>query len=173
MRAGFLARPRSPLGLLALLATIALLGCGSGDAATGGGEEASGARPDVAGADPDDVAVITGWVDTLATGDVEGAARYFALPSVAENGSILIRIRTLEDAVSFNQALPCGARLIAAETFGEFTTATFRLLERPGGDCGPGTGGIASTSFLIEDDRIVEWRRVGIGDPGGAEESTT
>ena len=51
-----------------------------------------------------------------------------------------------------------------AETQGEFTTATFRLTERPGpGTCGPGTGESAKTSFVIRDGKIVEWRRVGTG----------
>lgn len=166
-------RVRGSLWFLALLTTLALAACGSDDGTAPSAEDANGATPDVAAADPDDVAVIRGWVETLAAGDVEGAARYFALPSTAENGSLVIRIRTLEDAVSFNEALPCGARLISAETFGDFTTATFRLLDRPGGECGAGTGGTAATSFVIEDGKIVEWRRVGIGGPGGADESTT
>jgi hypothetical protein len=34
-----------------------------------------------------DVAVIEGWIDTLSDGDVSGAADYFAVPSVAENGA--------------------------------------------------------------------------------------
>ena len=51
-----------------------------------------------------------------------------------------------------------------AETQGQFTTATFRLTERPGpGICGPGTGEAAKTSFVIRDGKIVEWRRVGAG----------
>lgn len=161
------------LGLLALLATLAVTGCSEGDGTTPSAERTDGAAPDVAAADPEDVAVITGWVDTLAVGDVEGAARYFALPSIAENGPLVIRIRSLEDAVAFNESLPCGAELSSAETAGDFTAATFRLLERPGGDCGSGTGGTAATSFVIEDGKIVEWRRVGAGGSGGAAESAT
>ena len=62
------------------------------------------------------------------------------------------------------------SRLIGAETQGEFTTATFRLTERPGpGVCGDGVGETAQTAFVIEEDKIVEWRRVGAarqpGDP--------
>ena len=50
---------------------------------------------------------------------------------MAENG-ILIEIEDEDDALRFNASLPCGAELIGAETQGEFTTATFRLIERPG-----------------------------------------
>ena len=119
------------------------------------------------GANPADVHVIDAWVTALRHGDIATAAGYFATPSVAENGPVLIHIRTAADARRFNESLPCGARLIHAETAGRFTTATFRLTERPGpGLCGPGTGGIAKTAFVIRDGKIAQWRRVGAGAGG-------
>jgi hypothetical protein len=154
------------VGLLVLLALLALAACGGGDES---GSATTGASAgEVAGeADPADVEVIDGWVTALRHGDVDAAARYFAIPSVAENGPILVRISSEDDARRFNESLPCGARLIRADTAGEFTTATFRLTERPGpGLCGPGTGGIAKTSFVIRDGEIVQWRRVGTGGGG-------
>jgi hypothetical protein len=153
----------APRALLAGIAiTITLAGCGGGDGSESGGDAK------VAGdADPGDVRVIDAWVTALRGGDVDTAARYFAIPSVAENPPLLINIRDLDDARRFNESLPCGARLVRAETQGQFTTATFRLTERPGpGNCGPGTGASAKTSFVIRDGKIVEWRRV---DAGGAE----
>jgi hypothetical protein len=115
-------------------------------------------------ADPGDVRVIDDWATALRHGDVGAAARYFAIPSVAENSPVLINIRNLDDARRFNESLPCGARLVRAETQGQFTTATFRLTERPGpGFCGSGAGEAAQTSFVIRDGKIVEWRRVGTG----------
>jgi hypothetical protein len=149
--------PRALLAGIAILITLA--GCGGGD----GGE--SGGEPEVAGdADPGDVRVIDAWVTALRRGDVDAAARYFAIPSAAENGALLIQIENLDDARRFNESLPCGARLVRAETQGQFTTATFRLTERPGpGSCGPGTGATAKTSFVIRGGKIVEWRRVGTG----------
>jgi hypothetical protein len=51
--------------------------------------------------------------------------------------------------------------VVTARTSGDFTTVTFRLLERPGGDCGTGVGQRATTSFQVEDGKIVDWRRVG------------
>ena len=160
-------RTRSPVGAIpfayiALLAVAALLaGCGSSD--SGDGESASVPG----GGDSADVEVIANWVDALRAGDVEKAASYFAIPSVAENGPVLLHIRSLRDARRFNQSLPCGARLVRAETAGQFTTATFRLTERPGpGACGAGTGGTAKTSFVIRDGKIAQWRRVGAGAGG-------
>jgi len=148
--------------LALLLSLIALSACGGGD--DDGDSDGSQQQASIPGdANPTDVAVIKEWVDTLRSGDVDGAAELFALPSVAENG-VLLRIRDREDARLFNASLPCGAVLIRAETEGDFTTATFKLTERPGpGTCGSGAGEEAQTSFVIEDGKIAQWRRVGIG----------
>lgn len=172
-----------------LLASLAVIGCGgdSDPEPVAGGEATaessdqgadpgpSAGDPDTEGADTEDVRVITEWAEALSAGDIDAAAALFELPSVAENGLTVVRIRTTEDALAFNASLPCGAELTAAETAGEFTTATFRLLDRPGGGCGPGTGGSAMTSFVVEGGKIVEWRRVGTdpGGPGGVDGNTT
>ena len=119
---------------------------------------ACGAEDDPALA-PTDAQVIEDWAQALSEGDVEAAATFFAIPSVAENG-VLVEIQSEADAVAFNKSLPCGAEVEATTSEGSFTTASFRLTERPGGGCGPGTGGKAQTSFVIESGLIVEWRRV-------------
>jgi hypothetical protein len=154
-----------PAALLAL--TAFLLGaCGdSGDdpatTSAPSADEASSDEPDTADADQADVEVIEAWAKALADGKITTAARFFATPSVAENGATL-RIADLNDAKLFNASLPCGAELVAAHSQGDFTTATFRLTERPGpGSCGPGAGGEAQTTFVIEHGEIAEWRRVG------------
>jgi len=141
---------------------IALVGCGGGGSSSGGSAEG------IAGdARPADVRVIDGWVTALRHGEVAAAADYFAIPSVAENGPVLLHIKSLRDARRFNQSLPCGARLVRAESAGEFTTATFHLTERPGpGACGAGAGETAKTSFVIRDGKIAQWRRVGAGAGG-------
>ena len=144
---------------LAVAVGTSLVACGGDDEPAEAEEPATEIPGD---ADPGDVEVIDEWAKTLASGDVEGAAEFFAIPSVAENG-ILVEIEDERDALRFNASLPCGAELIGAESQGEFTTATFRLIERPGaGACGDGTGETAQTTFVIEDSKIVEWRRVGL-----------
>jgi len=154
-----------PVSLALLLA-----GCGGG----GGSTTGSTASAIPGNADPADVHVIDAWVTALRRGDVNAAAGYFAIPSVAENGPILLHIDSLAQARRFNESLPCGARLIRAQSAGRFTTATFRLTERPGpGTCGPGTGGIAKTSFVIHGGRIDQWRRVGAGGGGPSAPSQT
>ncbi len=160
-------------GIAVLVAVLVASGCGSEQETDTdpAAQDASptAAEPDVGGADPDELEVIRGWIGALSEGDVEAAAGYFAVPSTAQNGPLLVRIRDESDAVAFNESLPCGGAIVSAETVGDFTTATFELSERPGGGCGGGTGGTASTSFVIEDGKIAEWRRV--GEEGAAPDS--
>jgi hypothetical protein len=132
---------------------------------TDSGDDATTAVP--GDADPAAVEVIEGWANTLREGDIDGAAEFFAIPSVAVNG-LALRINDVEDARRFNASLPCGAILEEAVEQDGFTVATFELTERPGpGTCGSGTGATANTAFKIEDGKIVEWRRVVGGDGEG------
>lgn len=145
--------------LIALLLALCLSACG-------GGDDDDDAPEIPGGADPAEVQVIDEWAKALASGDVDAAAAFFAIPSVAENGPILVEIEDEGDARLFNASLPCGAELIEAITEGDSTVATFRLTERPGpGTCGDGTGGTAQTAFEIVDGKITQWRRVGIETP--------
>jgi hypothetical protein len=160
---------------LAVLGGFAIVACGEDEEeSTDTAESSEAVAPeDVPGdADLEAKRVIGAWVHALREGDVEEAASYFAIPSIAENGPILVRIRSEADAVAFNESLPCGAEMIRAEGQGNFTTATFRLTERPGeGTCGQGTGETASTAFVIRDGEIVEWRRVGAEAPAAPGQS--
>jgi hypothetical protein len=116
------------------------------------------------------IMVIDEWVTTLNNGDAAEAARFFALPSVVQNGTPPLTLETRADAIEFNRSLPCGAKLVQAQPYGRFIAATFRLTERPGpGTCGAGVGGLARTAFLIRDGKIVQWRR--LPDTGPLEES--
>jgi hypothetical protein len=138
----------SRLAALFALFTIAVtVGCGGGS--DGGKSSRSGS-----------VAVIDGWVTALSKGDAQAASAYFALPSVVENGTAPVTLRSHADVVAFNSSLPCGAKLVRTRPLGRFTAATFRLTERPGGACGPGSGQLARTAFVIHDGKIVQWRRL-------------
>jgi hypothetical protein len=130
-----------------------------------GGDPSQSTTSASAEADGEDVQVIRDWAEALSDGDVQAAAEFFAIPSVAENGGLL-HIEERDDAVLFNQSLPCGAELESTEPDGEFITATFRLDRRPGAAACPGEGETALTNFKIEDGLIVEWRRVpGLSEP--------
>lgn len=176
-----LGRYAIPLTAVVLAAAVLLAGCGSDSGSraepeAGSPTDSEEVAPDVPGesdptdpdrpppdiedADPEAFAVIEEWAATLARGDEEGAAELFALPSIVENGPVVTRIEAREDAVAFNRTLSCGAIPLSAQTTGRITSVTFELIERPGGECGGGVGAEAATSFVIEDGRIAEWRRV-------------
>jgi hypothetical protein len=139
--------PLRPLSLaIFLAATVLLASCG---------DEESPAQQE-----HKEVGVIKGWVDTLADGDIDGAADYFAVPSVVQNATPPLTLRSRADVVGFNRSLPCGAKLVKARPVGRVIVATFRLKERPGGACGSGVGLLARTAFVIKDGRIVQWRRL-------------
>jgi hypothetical protein len=105
--------------------------------------------------------VIRAWADTLRHGDVAKAASYFALPALVENGTPPLRLTTRAQVRAFNASLPCGARLLRVHSASRYTTAVFRLTERPGpGRCGEGTGRTARTTFVVRNGKIREWRRV-------------
>jgi hypothetical protein len=146
----------------ALVLALTLAACGTDGEVTVTAAPEGAATSEVAGdADPADVEVIDEWARTLAAGDVEGAARFFAIPSVVQNAGPALEISDPDGARLFNATLPCGAELIRAEREGDYTIATFLLRERPGpGTCGDGTGETAMTAFVIVDGKITEWRRV-------------
>ena len=157
---------------LATLTAAALLAfgaaaCGSDDdpTETGGASESSEAAEIPGGADPEAVQVIDDWSRTLSEGDLEGAADYFAVPSIAQNGTPPLDLDSRDDVIAFNETLPCGAALIEATEEDRFIVATFELSDRPGGGCGSGAGGEAKTAFVIEDGKIVEWWRRAADDP--------
>jgi hypothetical protein len=167
---GMMVRMRSTAWLASAVAALALGACGGGgddrDSLTtpGASEQPPKATPAerTSKVDPADVRVVRKWADTLRRGDIRGAARYFAIPSVVANGTAPLRITTRAHARFFNRTLPCGAKLIDTEPAADgFFIATFRLTERPGkGECGAGTGETARTAFRIRHGRITDWLRV-------------
>jgi hypothetical protein len=166
-------------GVTLLAAGLALVpsGCGSGGTTAANPPPRRSptppATPERTPAAAADVAVIRGWADALRSGRVDRAAGYFALPSFVSNGTSPIELTSRDDVRFFNRTLPCGAKLLQVEDTGAYLVARFRLTERPGpGRCGSGTGGEASTAFLIRDRRIVQWRRVVEPAPGGAPAGT-
>lgn len=151
------------LGVLAL-ATAA---CGSKDPLdlhTPGVTPQSGRPTPTPRAEPvsrAEVAVIRGWSNELRRGHVAAASRYFAIPTVVANGTPPVSLRGRDQVRSFNRTLPCGAKLMRwRRAANHFVIARFLLTNRPGGDCGAGTGNSASVAFLIKRRHISEWLRV-------------
>jgi hypothetical protein len=151
--------PRA-IALFAVLGLLTVAGCGS----SGSGDETT--IP--GGADADAVSVIRHWADELRAGDVSAASDEFTIPTVVQNGTPALTLTTRQQVETFNESLPCGAKLTAASRSGRYTIATFVLTERPGpGDCRGGVGEAAKTAFVIQSGHIREWRRVVDAEPTG------
>ena len=127
-----------------VLAGLLLAACGGGGGSAGLSDEA----------------VVRAWADELRRGDVAAASARFALMAEVSNGTPVVRLRTRADVRAFNASLPCGARVVGTRRAHGLVIADFVLTERPGGDCGRGTGGSVSTAFEIRDGRIVRWLRL-------------
>ncbi|HEX8206892.1 MAG TPA: hypothetical protein VF587_12605 [Solirubrobacteraceae bacterium] len=144
--------------VLALSVLALTAGCGGGDE-----DDAAGPRrpPSVpAPAPAAGEAVVRAWAADLRRGDVDAAASRFAVPSVVQNGGPAERLTTRLQVRSFNASLPCGGRVSEIKPHAGVLLVTFVLTERPGGACGAGAGGTASTAFDVRDGRIVRWIRV-------------
>ena len=161
-----LARPAYAAALLlAVASSAAISGCKSES------KDAPAEAPRAAPASFSDAKLIRSWADALRAGHPDRAARRFAVPAIAQNGTPPVVLRSRSDLVAFNASLPCGARLLGTRRRGRYVIATFELTERPGGQCDAGPGARAATAFRISNRRIVEWRRVPV--PAGRDPAPT
>jgi hypothetical protein len=160
-------RSRAALALLLVLAAVAGAGCDDESPKSSARDRSPSPGSQATRALPRDVAVIRAWSETVSRGRVDEAARFFSRPAIVENNSPPIRLETPTALKVFNRSLPCGAKLLEARRAGRYTVATFKLTERPGGDCRNGTGHKAATAFTFRGGKISEWRRTAV--PGEAE----
>jgi hypothetical protein len=162
---GTVGRIRTLVALLA--AGLALAGCATTSLLPGHHQSGTGG-------DAAQVAVVRHWAAALRAGDLRGAAGYFHLPSVFENGATgAVEIRTLAQAEAVNSTLSCGAQVVSAFREGRYINVLFRLTARAGRGggaqaCGSGVGQTARTKFLIRGGEILAWVRAPSrpGDPG-------
>jgi hypothetical protein len=175
---------RSAVSVLAVAAALTAVGCGGGGAPRRSAAAASRSTlppsdlalparvPDRATgpADRGSARVVRAWLRALTRGDVERAAAYFALPSLFQNGTSVLRIDSAGERLAVNLSLPCGGRLLDLRGARGFTIATIRLVRRPGADCGRGAGGRARTAIRVAGGRIREWYRLP-DRPGGPQQA--
>jgi len=103
--------------------------------------------------------LVVAWADAVRRGDERRAARYFAIPALIDQGQTF-RLTTRVQIQAFNEALPCGARVLAVGRDGRYVVATFRLVPRPGHECGTGTGERVRVAFLIRNGKFREFRQL-------------
>jgi hypothetical protein len=110
---------------------------------------------------PAAIRVIRLWSDALRSGDVDRAASFWATPSKVQNGTPVLTLDSLAAVRLFNDSLSCGAQLVSGlGARNSFTIAVFVLTDRPGGDCGSGTGNHARTAIRVRGGKIAEWYRL-------------
>jgi limonene-1,2-epoxide hydrolase len=134
-------------GLFALAAVVALLaGCGSGS--------------------PSAESVVRAWSEALNHDDNETAGELFARGAeIVQDGHVLT-LRTPEQAVAWNAALPCSGRILSIRSHGETATATFLLGDRRHSRC-DGPGERATAIFKVVRGKIVLWHQTGPSGPSG------
>jgi SnoaL-like domain len=108
--------------------------------------------------------VVRAWSTALNAGDNDAAADLFALGAQVVQGGRTIRLSTHEDAVAWNESLPCSGRIVEVESEGDTVTATFVLGDRTTSAC-DAPGAEATAAFHIEDGKIVLWHQLAGEEP--------
>ena len=102
--------------------------------------------------------VLRGWGDALRRNDSSRATRYFALPVLVAQGQV-VRFETAGQVKAFNDALPCGVKLLDVAHEGRFVIGTFKLTVRPAHRC-QAAGKRIRLAFVVRGRKIAEWREV-------------
>ena len=102
--------------------------------------------------------VLRGWGEALRRDRSRAAARYFAVPAVVAQGSELT-LTSAAQVMRFNDAFPCGARLLHVQTEGRYVIGTFELTPRPTRDC-EARGDVLRVAFTLRKRKIAEWREL-------------
>jgi predicted small lipoprotein YifL len=102
--------------------------------------------------------VLAGWARALRSRDPDRAARYFAVPAIVAQ-SMAVELETRAQVRRFNEALPCGARLVGVRHDGRYIVGTFRLTSRSGHTCSA-VGELSRVAFVIRGHHFTEWRQV-------------
>jgi limonene-1,2-epoxide hydrolase len=126
----------------ALFALVLVAGCGSGS--------------------PSAESVVRAWSQALNVDDNNTAASLFAPDArVVQSGQVIV-LRTRQDALAWNSALPCSGRILSIKSRGQTATATFLLGNRPHSRC-DGPGEHATAIFRVVRGKIVLWHQTGPG----------
>jgi hypothetical protein len=103
--------------------------------------------------------IVRRWSTALNAGDNEAAADLFARGARVIQGSLVFVLRTRDDAVRWNAALPCSGRIVKLEVRRNVATAEFVLGDRQTSPC-DGPGNHATAEFRVRAGKIVQWRQL-------------
>ena len=107
---------------------------------------------------PSPESVVRAWSQELNSGDNEAAAKLFAPGAEIVQAGMMIRLRTLTDAVAWNAGLPCSGRIVSIKTSGNTARATFVLGDRQTSKC-DGPGERATAIVRVRKGKIVLWHQ--------------
>ena len=110
--------------------------------------------------EPSAESVVRAWSQALNQDDNETAGKLFAPGAEVVQGDRAFTLRTREDAVAWNAALPCSGRILSIRSRGNTATATFLLGDRRHSHC-DGPGRRATAIFRVRRGKIVLWHQTG------------
>jgi limonene-1,2-epoxide hydrolase len=113
---------------------------------------------------PSAESVVRAWSEALNHDDNDTAGKLFAPNAEIVQGGHVVTLRTQEDAVAWNAALPCSGRILSIRTRGHTATATFLLGDRRHSRC-DGPGEQATAIFKVVKGKIVLWHQTGAAGP--------
>lgn len=111
-------------------------------------------------ADPAARRVIEGWLRALRAGHLRAAAGYFAVPSVFQNATPVMHLRSERAVRSVVAGFPCGAVATRFSASGSYTLVRFTLTERVGGNCHGAAGNTTGGAIRVAHGHIVAWYRL-------------
>jgi SnoaL-like domain len=126
--------------IASLVALLALLVAGCG------GSEAS----------PEEV--VRAWSTALNADKNDTAADLFAPGATIVQGGLELTFSTHEDAVAWNEGLPCNGRIVGLEVDGNVVTASFLLRNSQTTPC-DAPGEQATAIFTVEGGKITRWEQ--------------
>jgi limonene-1,2-epoxide hydrolase len=109
---------------------------------------------------PDAESVVRAWSQALNQGDNDTAGKLFAPGAQVIQGGSVLTLKTQQDAIAWNAALPCSGRILSIRSRGQSATVTFLLGNRPHNKC-DGPGQRATAIFKVIRGKIVLWHQTG------------
>jgi hypothetical protein len=118
----------------------------------------------VAAPPPSPPAIVRRWSAALNANDNEAAGALFAPGARVVQSGLDVRL-TPDLAVTFNEGLPCGGKIVRIQRSGNRVVATFLLTERPKHRC-DAPGQKAAALFVVnKKGRITLWAQVAVPAP--------
>lgn len=118
----------------------------------------------VAATPPSPPAIVRRWSAALNANDNKAAGALFAPNARVVQSGLDARL-TPALAVTFNEGLPCGGKIVRMQRSGNRVVATFLLTERPKHRC-DAPGQKAAALFIVnKKGRIVLWAQVPVPAP--------